>query len=408
MIKQLYSDIVIYGVANAIRSLVPFIMLPLLTAYLGADSFGILSLIEMSILFLFPFISLNIFSAINIEYFKADKEVLQRYVSNALLLSGFSFILFFFFASIIYAFFRDLLSIPAWLIFMLPVFAGFRVLVQVYLGILHASRRAKKYLFMIIIQTIVDFLLSYVFVVTLLEDYLGRLWGIYIAFLLISMYSLFSLKKEGYLDEFTLKYSQKILNFTLPLIPHVVGGIVIAMSDRYFISYFINNEILGYYTVSYQIASLMLLFSVSINQAWSPYLFRLLKEKVKMRIVLKYVLSLMLLFLFIGLVIFLSEGILFRIFVNENFYEAKEYFLWLLVGFIFQSLYFLITKFLFYAEKTKLLASFTFAGAILNLNLNYFFIQSFGAIGVAYATALTWFVFFFAVASATFSIYRKL
>ena len=127
-----------------------------------------------------------------------------------------------------------------------------------------------------------------------------------------------------------------------------------------------------------------------------------------MRIVLKYVLSLMILFLFIGLVIFLSEGILFHIFVNENFYEAKEYFLWLLVGFIFQSLYFLITKFLFYAEKTKLLASFTFAGAILNLNLNYFFIQSFGAIGVAYATALTWFVFFFAVASATFSIYRKL
>ena len=66
MLKKLSGNILIYGGTNAIKSLVPFLMLPILTAYLSVSDYGVLSLIEVSILFLAPFITLNINSAIKI------------------------------------------------------------------------------------------------------------------------------------------------------------------------------------------------------------------------------------------------------------------------------------------------------------------------------------------------------
>jgi len=42
MINKLSQDIVTYGLTNSIRSLVPFIILPILTAYLTTEEFGYL------------------------------------------------------------------------------------------------------------------------------------------------------------------------------------------------------------------------------------------------------------------------------------------------------------------------------------------------------------------------------
>ena len=86
MIKKLSSSIVIYGGTNAIKSLVPFLMLPILTAYISPKEYGELSLIETTILFLLPFVMLNINGAINVEYFRRDnRSEYKQYVINAII-----------------------------------------------------------------------------------------------------------------------------------------------------------------------------------------------------------------------------------------------------------------------------------------------------------------------------------
>ena len=74
MLKILSQNIIIYGATNGIKSLVPFLMLPILTIHLSVEDFGILSLVEVCILFLVPLVSLNIASSINVEYFKLEKK----------------------------------------------------------------------------------------------------------------------------------------------------------------------------------------------------------------------------------------------------------------------------------------------------------------------------------------------
>ena len=407
MLKKLTGDIVVYGGTNAIKSLVPFLMLPILTLYLSISDYGILSIIETTILLLVPIVSLNISGAINVEYFKVKFERLREYVTNSLLLSFISFLIVFVFFVILSKEISLFLNIDEVIVLWLPVFAFLRVSTQVILGIFQVSQKAKKFAMFTILQTLVDFALSYILVVYLTQGYIGRLEGVYVAYALFSFFACALLFNMKLLSTPTMKHSKEILQFGLPLIPHVIGGTIMAMSDRYFISYYIGNSDVGLYSVAYQISSLMLLVSVSVNQAWTPLLFSLLKEKDKMRKIITYSIGLTVLFSVVGLAILFFKDMLFQVLVDEKFYQAKEFFMWLLIGFVFQSLYFLVTNFLFFEKKTALLAKITLLGAILNVILNYFFIQEYGTIGVAYATAITWFAYCISVSMIVVAHYKK-
>ena len=409
MLKKLSGNIVIYGGTNAIKSLVPFLMLPVLTAYLSVADYGVLALIEVSILFLAPFITLNINSAINTEYFKLSKSNLKDYISNALILSFlamcFVFLFLFLFKDII----SQSLNLSIDLLLWLPVFAFLRVISSVVLGLYQVSDKAKNFAMFAIFQTFLDLSLSYILVVFYTLGYIGRLEGIYGALLLSSIVGLYILYKLDYISHIiSFKYSKDILSYGLPLIPHVLGGVVLAMSDRYFISYFYGNEDVGYYTVAYQIAGLMLLVGVSVNQAWMPMLFRFLKNfEENQSTIYKYSIYLFILFFFSGIAIYFASDLIFYLLVDEKFFQAKLYFPYLLIGFMFQSFYYLFTNYLFYEKKTLLLAKLTFLSAIMNLILNYIFILKYGVVGVAYATAITYIVYFIIVSSIVISMIKK-
>lgn len=407
MINKLSQDIVTYGLTNSIRSLVPFIILPILTAYLTTEEFGMLSLIEVSILFLFPLVSLNVYAAINVEYFHLKKVQLSSYITNALSLSTISFVLLLLIVMFFSEQIESYIHLPISIIVLLPIFAVLRLFPQVVLGLLQVEQKSKSYFLFTLFQALFDLVLSYILIVMYKTGYVGRLEGTYISTFFMTGYAFYYLYKHDFLSSITFKYTRRILDFSLPLIPHILGGVIIAMSDRYFIVYYAGNEMLAYYTVAYQLSALMLLFGTSINQAWSPFLFRLLKESNKFQETVKYTGILMIVFLIFGALIYVIRDIAFMLFVDKNFYAAKEYFLWLLIGFIFQSLYFLVTNFIFFKKHTKILAKITFSGAILNLILNYFFIQRYDVIGVAYATALTWAVFFFVVLVVVLYLYKE-
>jgi O-antigen/teichoic acid export membrane protein len=396
MIKLLSKNIVLYGGTNALKSLVPLLMLPILTAHLTLSDFGVLSIVETTILFVTPFIMLNINAAINVEYFKLEHVKLKEYVTNALILSLLAFMIVITFVTILREQIALFFDIDTRLIVWIIVFAMLRVVSSVLLGLYQSRQEATHFAFFTLSQTIFDFALSYILVVIYQFGYIGRLEGIYGVYGILSIIGVYLLIKMDYIGNITFRYTKDILNYGVPLIPHAVSGTVMAMSDRYFISYYVGNDEVGLYTIAYQISALMLLISMSVNQAWSPMLFKLLKEK-NIQKVMQITVYLFIMFTLIGIIIYFLQGLLFQVFVDENFYQAKEYFGYLLIGFIFQSFYFLVTNILFFEKKTKLLASMTIIGASINIVLNYFFIQWYSVIGVAYATAITWFLFFLMV-----------
>jgi len=407
MLKRLSFNILVYGITNIIKSLVPFIMLPILTLYISPNEYGELSLIETSVLFLLPFIMLNINGAINVEFFKLEKNEYKKYVLNAIFISFCAFIIVMFFLFIFRENLSNLMHLKTHWILLLGIFAFMRVLSSVILVIFQASQQVKKYAVFSITQTVTDFLLSYIFVVLFKLSIIGRLLGEYGAFFIFSLISIFLLFKMGFFNvKFTLKYTKDILKFGLPLIPHSIGGIILAMSDRYFISYFEGNKYVGLYTVAYQVSAILLLISTSVNQAWSSMFFKMMKDKNydKIKMIIR-----ILIFLFIIATFFIYEfsDFIYKLLISKEYYSSKTYFIYLLLGFLFQSIYFLFTNFLFFYKKTHILSIITIAGGIINLFLNYFFIKKFGTVGVAYATAITWFLYLISVFSISVYFFKR-
>jgi len=390
---RLSKNVIIYGLSNGLQSLVPFIMLPILTSYISAEGYGLLSLIDTSILFLAPFVLLNIDSGIAVEFYKIDKKELSIYITNGIFISITSFVIILILFITLNNVISDLFSIPITLVLFLPFFVILRLIPAIVLVLYQAQQEATKYLSFNALQTVSDFTFSTIFVMCFKYGYLGRLGGIYFALFLFSILGIIILFKRGYID-FTISKQKinEILKFGIPLIPHVIGGTTIIMSGRYFISLFKGNESVGLYAAAYQMAAIVLLFSRSVNQAWSPMLFNLLKYR-DFKSAFRITIMLGLLFILIGLIVYLSSGFLFNILLDKSYHESREYFPFLLLGILFQSIYFLFTNFYFYLKKTVLLAIITFSGAMINLILNYFFIKSFGVTGIAYSSAITWFLF---------------
>jgi O-antigen/teichoic acid export membrane protein len=407
MFKLISNNLIIYGSTNIIKSFIPFLLLPILTTYLSQTEFGILSLIEVAILFLFPIISLNIKGAINVEFFNLKLNELKYFITNSLFLS---FIVFLF-VLIIFLFFSNFIvqisGIPQNIITYLPIFAFLRVNSQVLLGIFQMSQNPKNYALFTIFQSILDFLMTYVLVVIYNQSYLGRLGGIYFSFFISSIITIVYLYKSDYLSFPIFKYTKNILNFGIPLIPHALGGTIIALSDRFFISYYHSYYEVGIYSVAYQVSSIMLIIGISLNQGWVPIFYKLMKNKKNIKLIINYIIYLSIFLIITFLLILFFKEFIYKIFVNEKFYISKEYFILLAVGFLFQSLYFLIANFIFYLKKTTYLAIITCSCAIINIILNYILIQMNGVVGVALATLITWGLFLIIILIVTYFLVKN-
>ena len=278
-VKQLSLDTIFFGFVTGLRSLAPILLLPFLTNYLSPSEFGELSIVEVTILFLMPFISFSSHSSIKVEYFKLSELQLKEYISNAIVLSLLSFLCFFTIAFIFTEFISEKLNIAPIVVYLLPLFSFLRLLGEILTALFHVKEKRIQFATFNLSQTISDLSLSILFVTFLHYGYLGRLGGAYITFFFTSIISLFLLRKYNLFHfKFSFTYFKEILSFGLPLIPHAIGGTILAMSDRYFISYYVDLEQLGFYTVAYQLSAFMLLIATSVNLAWTPMCFKLLKD----------------------------------------------------------------------------------------------------------------------------------
>ena len=192
------------------------------------------------------------------------------------------------------------------------------------------------------------------------------------------------------------EYVRSILKFGLPLIPHVLGAVVITYSDRLFITKMIGLEEMGLYAVGYQIGMVIYLIQNSFNQAWQPWLYQKLKDdnfNDKQRIVkITYV-------YFAGLVLAVLALTMIGPWIVETmtadeYKDSNQFIFWIALGFAFNGMYKMVGNYLFYLRKTMTIGLITAMTALINIVLNYVLIKMNGPVGAAQSTAVTFFIQF--------------
>ena len=392
-----FKSLSIYSTTSIINAGIPFLLLPILTHYLTIEEYGLLAIIQVFITFTIPFISINIQSTLQLEYHHLDKEEFALWVSSILVIPimmlmiiGIAFILL---ESLI----GNLLNVSLFWILMIPLISFFQVIPQTILSIYRISEKVINYAKYQLLLTCLNFLLTLGFVILFQLTWKGRLLAILFTYLIFTGIGIYLLiKMKLIVLKINREYFFAALKIGIPLILHVVSAALFMMSDRLFISYYLGNEALGIYSVGAQVAMLAMIVQQSFNQAWVPYLFKNLKtglfeNKIK---IIKISYAAILFFIFLPFIIEFITPLLFHFFIDEKFIVSIQYVFWIALGYSLLGMYKVVTNYIFYEKKVKILSFMTFFSLLVNLVLNYILIGQYGAIGVAYGTAITIAVFF--------------
>ena len=107
---------------------------------------------------------------------------------------------------------------------------------QIFLTILQTKGQAHIFGSLEILNTFLITIITLIFLIYFKTGWVSQVIGIFISNLFICFISIIYLSRQNYiLLKFDKTKIDKILNLSLPLIPHVLGGLVIAASDRFFI-----------------------------------------------------------------------------------------------------------------------------------------------------------------------------
>lgn len=381
----------IYTFTNVVNSAIPFFLLPILTRYLSPRDYGVVSMFSVLLSFVTPFIGVNTNGAIARVYYEKDTVDIKEYITNCiyilLISTSLVAILFYIFADII----ARVSAVPIQLIGAIIVVSFAQSITKTVLTLWQVQVKAIQYGVFQVSQTSLNMILSIVFVVFVGLTWEGRIYAQLISYIFFSLLGLVILVKNKWLKfKYNSTYFKHALYFGIPLIPHALGGVIMTMTDRIFITKMVGIETTGVYTVGYQIGMIINLLAISFNQAYVPWLFAKLKEdilKTKLKIV-RFTYGYFITIIILAVTLSILAPTFLNFFVGREFANSSIYVTWIALGYAFNGMYLMVVNYIFYMEKNRILSVITIVTAFLNIILNYFFIKVFGAIGAAQATTV--------------------
>lgn len=397
-----------YSVGKLISAGIPFFLLPVLTAYLTPEDYGILRLFSIYSIILVPFISLMAPSLLSVELFTRQSKGFSRLMSSIWpvpFVMGGLFLL-------LTVIFKDTLSnwleLDAEWLFLIPLIALLTVIVETFMKMLVDLKKPIPFVTLSVSRTLVELGLTLFLVTILLWNWQGRVMAWMFVLAVMSVIGIIYMRRNGWLSESFDKGDLRMaLAFGLPLIPHVIGRFVINQSDLIFVSKMISVEATGIYGIGYQIGFVISVASGAFLNVFAPFMNERLaniserKKEEIVRMSWLYILGIGAL----SILVSLSAPLIFEYMLDERYAEGSRYVPWIALAYFFWGGYSVFARYIFFLKKTRIMSYLAIFNVSCNLILNFIFIKQFGAIGAAYATTISFFLVFVGVSVVSNRLY---
>ncbi len=389
--KYLAKNIGILAISQFGVKLLSFFLVPLYTSILTTEEYGIYDLFSTTILLLIPFVTLNILEAT--LRFSLDKESDNSQVfsiSILYLLKGTIIVTVFLFLNHIFKIIGviDKYAFYFWALFFLTTLTN--ILTSFVRGIEHITDLAISGG----ICSIVLILLNIIFLIPMhlglkgyfLANCLG--FGSQCIYLIIriQIWKYFKVEIKNY------KLQKAMLAYCKPLIANSVAWWINNASDRYIVTWICGIAENGIYSVSYKIPSILNIFQQIFSQAWTISAVKDFDPEdkdgffSKMYNLYNFGMTIICSFLII------IARILAQFLYAKEFFLAWRYTPFLLIAIVFGSLSGYIGGIFSAIKNSKIFAQSTVIGAIVNIILNIVLVKVVGAMGAAFATAISYWI----------------
>jgi O-antigen/teichoic acid export membrane protein len=395
--SSLFKATSAYGLIGISKKLIPFLLLPILTAYLSPEDYGLLALYTILLTVFITLSSAGVIGAVGREFFDKNKQTFSVYVTNCLLIiaiaTGICSAALYLFQDFVYQMFY----IPSEFIWTIIATALATNILQLNVTIFQSEQRPVPYGIWIISFAVIEIMFSLYLIIAKGLSWEGRVFGQVIAAALFFPAILILLKIRGLLSFKINKADTKAaLSFGIPLLPHMLAGLIITITDRLLLSHMMDKEAVGIYAVGAQIGLVVSMVAYAFNQAWAPWFFAKLTEgnnefkKQIVKITYIYTFSIISFAIMFGL----NSFFLYKLLIDPAYATAYGVSIIIALSGGMTGLYYMAGSYITFKKKTHIHSYITVIIALVNIALSYLFILKYGIYGAALGTLLTNFVAF--------------
>lgn len=251
----------------------------------------------------------------------------------------------------------------------------------------------RKLVLLTILVSICKPFLSIILVYNSTDKVTARIIGILIVEL-VGYTGLFFVQLKKGKKFYSKRFWKYSLLFCLPLVPHYLSQTVLNGADKIMIERMVGASESGIYALAYSLSQLMLMINQALVQTVNPWIYQKIKKK-EVSDIHKVALPCLAIIGCLNILLICFAPEIVSIFAPESYYDA----IWVIPPvalsgyFIFA--YTLFADFEFYYEKKKFIAIATAVSALLNIGLNYVFINAFGYYAAGYTTLACYMVYTF-------------
>jgi len=393
VIRDFIKEGSIYTLAGFLAKGISLMLIPVFTTYFSPGDYGVLDLLFVFSMFFNALFSFQIGQGLTryLGESQFDKEKQRQLASSAFIFIFITYVV----GGILVMVFRDAIMETLGLTheshkksYLLAIISivlnGFFFFMS---GHLQALRRKTEFAISSFLHALLGILATYFFVIILDKSINGVFYATITIVPIVLIYQFGRLYKE-YSFILSKKLLSELLKYSSPLIPAAIAYVLLSLTDRIFINYYLDKEQLGIYSVGFKFSFAISLVISGFSMALGPLLYQRYREEKTARelTVLFNWFVVIGLFVVSSLSIFAEETV--YVFTQRPYYEASD-----VLPMLYFSVWFagfaMFSPGMNLRNKTKWIALIVIFSAGLNVYLNTLFIPVFGIKGAAFATMIS-------------------
>ena len=381
-----------YTLGNILIKGINFLTVPIFSRMMSTDEFGVYNVFLSYDAILSVLIGMALHSSVksaNIEY----KKKIDEYVSSVSLIYILNACICWIIAAIGAHYFSSLLNIPFVAVLLLVAFSTSSAIIQLYNEKISLQYAYKNYLKVAFTNSIGNVFISLVLIKTCFSTHkdIGRIIGATITVLIIALWILFDFYRKSK-PKFSKKYWSFGIKYCLPIIPHGIAQTLLGQFDRIMSAQMVSVSAAGIYSLAGNIKLILTVISTSISSSWSTWFYEKI-EKGDSREIQMRAGQLVSVFTILTLGLIMISPEMIDVLGGTAYASGKYVAVPMICDAFVLFLYNTIVPSEYYSKKTIYIMLGTSVAAVLNVILNYIFIQVFGFVAAAYTTLAAYIVY---------------
>ena len=283
LIKSFSKDTLYYGVGNAIKKLISFLLLPLYTRVLTPSDYGILDTVGTGVMILTILFGLGVTDGGSRYYYETDDKKEKGTILFTVFVINFLTII----PSLIIAFFSNEISIFLfqtdkynWVVFAACLSIPLTLLNDEQSWIYRYKRLPWRFNTYILFRALMNVVMGVILVVYLKKGVLGAQIATLISLTVTIIFSIISFTSKEYTFKFSFFWAKKIVKFSYPLMLSGLIAWIYTSADRYLLLGYQSTSDVGLYSIGFTFAGPISILNMAIGMSFYPF-FMSLYEKEK-------------------------------------------------------------------------------------------------------------------------------